>query len=185
MHEGRTANIKKVSYREDGRHHFLSLGLRVVSGLAVPLAFNGCDRTEGDEHNATPVKNFIQPTLLESKDGLLDIGLKVSYFHTELSGPDPLKQYPVSLRAYGYNTNVPDFFGPTLVVKGGDQLRIKLINNLPFNPPAAIDPLLYVNALRRFLWKKWELSPDIFNREIKFIRRDFLMWKFFPPPLPW
>jgi FtsP/CotA-like multicopper oxidase with cupredoxin domain len=69
----------------------------------------------------------------------------VSYFDTELSGLDPLKKYPVSLRAYGYSTKRPDFFGPTLVVKGGDRLRIKLINNLPFNPPAApIDPLLYM-----------------------------------------
>ncbi len=136
--------MKKIKASEEGRRQFLSLGLRVVSGLAVPLAFNGCDRTEGDEHNATPVQTFIQPTLLESKDGLLDIELTVSYFDTELAGFDVLKLYPVSLRAYGYNTNGPDFFGPTLVVKGGDQLRIKLINNLPFNPPAPIDPLLYM-----------------------------------------
>ena len=134
--------MKKVSIPEGDRRQFLSLGLRVVSGLAVPLALNGCDRTEGDEHNENPVQTFIQPTLLESKDGLLDIELKVSYFATELAGLDPLKKYPVSLRAYGYNG--PDLFGPTLVVKGGDQLRIKLINNLPFNPPAAIDPLLYM-----------------------------------------
>ena len=136
--------MKKISAPEDSRRHFLSLGLRVVSGLAVPLAFNGCGKTEGDEHNGTPVQTFIQPTLLESKDGLLDIELTVSYFDTELSGLDPLKKYPVSLRAYGYSTKRPDFSGPTLVVKGGDQLRIKLINNLPFNPPAAIDPLLYM-----------------------------------------
>ena len=82
--------MTKIRAPEDSRRHFLSLGLRVVSGLAVPLAFNGCNRTEGDEHNGTPVQTFIQPTLLESKDGLLDIELKVSYFDTELSGLDPL-----------------------------------------------------------------------------------------------
>lgn len=102
--------MKKVSIPEGDRRQFLSLGLRVVSGLAVPLAFNGCDRTEGDEHNENPVQTFIQPTLLESKDGLLDIELKVSYFNTELAGLDPLKKYPVSLRAYGYDG--PDLFAP-------------------------------------------------------------------------
>ena len=136
--------MTKISTPEDSRRHFLSLGLRVVSGLAVPLAFSGCDRTERGEINTAFAQTFIQPTVLESKDGLLDIELTVSYFEIELSGSDPLKTYPLSLRAYGYNTKGPDFFGPTLALKGGDQLRIKLINNLPFNPPAAIDPFLYM-----------------------------------------
>jgi FtsP/CotA-like multicopper oxidase with cupredoxin domain len=83
--------------------------------------------------------------MLESKGGLLDIDLTVSYFDTKIAGFEPSRKYPVSLRAYGYGTKVPDLFGPTLVVRGGDQLRIKLINKLPFNPPAAPNDLfLYI-----------------------------------------
>ena len=130
---------------EDSRRQFLGLGLRVVSGLAVSVAFNACDRNDEADHGDIPTQTFVQPTMLESKDGLLDIDLTASYLDTKLSGFDPSKKHAVSLRAYGYNTKGPEVFGPTLVVKGGDQLRIKLTNNLPFNPPAAPnDPLLYM-----------------------------------------
>jgi FtsP/CotA-like multicopper oxidase with cupredoxin domain len=87
------------------------------------------------------VQTFVQPTLLESKEGLLDINLTVSYINTRLSGLNPLQKHPVFLRAYGYGTKTSDLFGPTLVVRGGDQLRIKLINKLPFNQPAAPNDL--------------------------------------------
>lgn len=137
--------MKKFSNLEDNRRHFLRLGLKVVSGLAGSFALSGCDRSDGDEHGVTPIQTFVQPAMLESKEGLLDINLTVSYINTKISGFNPLQKHPVSLRAYGYGTKGPDLFGPTLVVRGGDQLRIKLINKLPFNPPAAPnDPFLYM-----------------------------------------
>jgi len=76
---------------------------------------------------------------------VLDVTLTVSYWNSQLSGANPDKKYPVSLRAYGYNTNQPNYVGPTLIIKGGDKLRIRLVNQLPLNPPAAPnDPLLYM-----------------------------------------
>jgi FtsP/CotA-like multicopper oxidase with cupredoxin domain len=77
---------------------------------------------------------------------LLDVTLIASYFDTKLAGDDQSKKYPVSLRAYGHDNQGPSYSGPTLVVKGGDQLRIKLVNNLPVNPPfmALRDPTNYM-----------------------------------------
>lgn len=157
--------MTKFSNANDDRRHFLSLGLKVVSGLAGSLALNGCDRPKGDEHGATPVQTFVQPTMLESKEGLLDIDLTVSYFDTKISGFDPLRKHPVSLRAYGYGTKGPNLFGPTLVVRGGDQLRIKLINKLPFNPPAAPnDPFLYMRPnTTNFHTHGLHVYPGIYN----------------------
>ena len=131
------------------RRDFLRMGVSVTSGIVLPSVFTACTK-EGDEEgngrSAHPQQTFVQPTMLEAKDGILDVTLTASYFDTKLAGVDPSKQYPVSLRAYGFDTQGPSFSGPTLMVKGGDQLRIKLVNNLPVNPPflAFRDPTNYM-----------------------------------------
>ncbi len=127
------------------RRHFLRLSASLASGVAVPASFTACSREEGVSAT-TPKQTFVQPTMLEAKNGLLDVTLTASYFDTKLAGDDPTKQYPVSLRAYGYDNQGPSYSGPTLVMRGGDQLRIKLVNNLPVNPPfmALRDPTNYM-----------------------------------------
>ena len=127
------------------RRHFLRLSATLASGIAVPASFTACSREE-EVTPATPKQTFVQPTMLEAKNGLLDVTLTASYFDTKLAGDDPRKPYPVSLRAYGYDDQGPSYSGPTLIVKGGDQLRIKLVNNLPVNPPfmALRDPTNYM-----------------------------------------
>ena len=123
---------------ENQRREFLRLGIGVASGIVLPIGFGGCGKED-------PRQTFVQPAILASENGLLDVTLTVSYWNTQLSGADSANKYPVSLRAYGYGTNQPSYAGPTLVLKGGDKLRIRLINQLPFNPPAAPnDPLLYM-----------------------------------------
>ncbi len=123
---------------ENQRREFLRLGIGVASGIVLPAGFVGCSKDDSRQ-------TFLQPAMLASENGVLDIALNVSYWNTQLSGADPTKKYPVSLRAYGYNNNQPSYAGPTLVIKGGDKLRIRLINQLPLNPPAAPnDPLLYM-----------------------------------------
>ncbi|MBT8594767.1 multicopper oxidase domain-containing protein [Polynucleobacter paneuropaeus] len=118
------------------RRHFLRLSATLASGVVVPASFTACSREEGVSL-ATPKQTFVQPTMLEAKNGLLDVTLTASYFDRKLAGDDPSKKYPVSLRAYGYDNQGPSYSGPTLVVRGGDQLRVKLVNNLPVNPPFA------------------------------------------------
>ena len=127
------------------RRHFLRLSATLASGVVVPASFTACSREEGTTL-ATPKQTFVQPSMLEAKNGLLDVTLTASYFDTKLAGDDPSKKYPVSLRAYGYDNQDPSYSGPTLVVRGGDQLRIKLVNNLPVNPPFAAfrDPTNYM-----------------------------------------
>ncbi|CAM3727556.1 multicopper oxidase family protein [Polynucleobacter arcticus] len=127
------------------RRHFLRVSATLASGIVVPASFTACSREE-EKNGTNPQQTFVQPTILEAKGGLLDVTLTASYFDTKLAGADPGKQYPVSLRAYGYDAQGPSYSGPTLVVKGGDQLRIRLVNNLPVNPPflAFRDPTNYM-----------------------------------------
>ena len=126
------------------RRHFLRMSATLASGIVLPASFTGCSYEE--EKNGDKQSTFIQPTMLEAKNGILDVTLTASYFDAKLAGVEPTKQYPVSLRAYGFDTQGPSYSGPTLVVKGGDQLRIKLVNNLPVNPPflAFRDPTNYM-----------------------------------------
>ncbi len=127
------------------RRHFLRMSATLASGIVLPAGFAACSR-EDEKNKNHPQQTFVQPTMLEAKDGLLDVTLIASYFDAKLAGADPQKQSSVSLRAYGYESNGPSYSGPTLVVKGGDQLRIKLVNNLPVNPPflAFRDPTNYM-----------------------------------------
>ena len=131
---------------ENRRRHFLRLGVSVASGMVLPVGFNACSREEDDKITNKSLQTFAQPTMLEAKNGLLDVTLTASYLDTKLSGANPNQQFPVSLRAYGYDNQTPSYSGPTLVVRGGDQLRIKLVNNLPVNPPfvAFRDPTNYM-----------------------------------------
>jgi FtsP/CotA-like multicopper oxidase with cupredoxin domain len=117
----------------------------LASGIVLPAGFTACSR-EDEKNKANPQQTFVQPTMLEAKDGLLDITLTASYLNTKLAGENPSKPYPVSLRAYGFDAQGPSYSGPTLIVKGGDQLRIRLVNNLPVNPPfmALRDPTNYM-----------------------------------------
>ena len=127
------------------RRQFLRFGMTVASGVLLPASLKALGREDarGSSH---PLQTFVQPPMVESKNGLLDMTLTASYWNTKLSGADPKHQSPVSLRAYAYDAHGPRYSGPTLVLNGGDQLRIKLVNNLPFNPPvlAFRDPTNYM-----------------------------------------
>jgi FtsP/CotA-like multicopper oxidase with cupredoxin domain len=130
---------------ENTRRQFLRYGLSIASGVIVPLGVTACEQSEGD-HNKLPLQTFVQPPLLEAKNGLLDVTLTVSYFDTQLSGSNPRVRHPVSLRAYGYDSQRAGYCGPTFVVRGGDELRVRLLNQLPENPPfqAFRDPTNYI-----------------------------------------
>ena len=99
------------------RRHFLRMSATLASGVVLPASFTACSRD--DEKNASnPLQTFVQPKMLDAKNGLLDITLTASYFDTKLAGVDSRNHYPVSLRAYGFDAQGPSYSGPTLVVKG-------------------------------------------------------------------
>jgi hypothetical protein len=83
-----------------------------------------CEQNERERLKA-PVQTFLQPPMLEAKNGVLDVTLTISYFDTLISGAQPKDRHPVSLRAYGYDAQRAGYAGPSLVVRGGDTLRIR------------------------------------------------------------
>ena len=132
--------------QDNARRQFLRYGLSIASGIVVPLGLTACEQSEGERQKKNPPQTFVQPPLLEAKNGLLDVTLTVSYFDTKLAGSNPTVRHPVSLRAYGYDSQGAGYCGPTFVVRGGDELRIRLLNQLPENPPfqAFRDPTNYI-----------------------------------------
>ena len=115
------------------RRDFLQLGVSLTAGIAVPPLLSACGN--GSSNASVPQQTFVQPQLLQSQNGLLDVSLTVSYLDTVVSGSDPTQSQRVHLRSYGLTNGQPVVTAPTLSVNAGDRLRIKLINNLPENPP--------------------------------------------------
>ena len=116
------------------RRDFLRLGITVSSGIVLPPLLSACGGGGGDSP-VRPEQTFVQPTVLQSVGGLLDVTLTVRYLDTTLPGADPAAAgQKVSLRAYGIGDGRPTITGPTLSVNAGDRLRIRLVNRLPANP---------------------------------------------------
>ena len=131
---------------EPARRQFLRVSAAMASTTLIPPGLGGC--SEGPpEKSGKPQETFVQPMVLEARDGLLDLTLRASYFETRLAGSIAGKSQAVSLRAYACNEHGPGVSGPTLVVTGGDQLRIRVVNNLPVNPPLRWfrDPTNYIS----------------------------------------
>jgi len=106
------------------RRDFLRLSWTLAAGVALPPALQGC---LGSDDNTTPIptETFVEPQILSSVNGKLDITLKLAYLKTTLNGKS------VMLRnMYG---TIP---APTLRVNAGDTLRILLVNQLPANSPS-------------------------------------------------
>jgi FtsP/CotA-like multicopper oxidase with cupredoxin domain len=103
------------------RRDFLRLSWGVAAGIVVPAGIAGCN---GDDAEALPEQTFVDPLEFRSVRGRLDVTLHLAYLKTTLDGKS------VMLRnMYG---SIP---APTLRVRVGDTLRIKVVNLLPPNPP--------------------------------------------------
>jgi FtsP/CotA-like multicopper oxidase with cupredoxin domain len=106
------------------RRDFLRLGWTLGAGLVVPPGLSGClDRSS---RAPWPDETFVEPATLTSVNGELDVSLVLAYIETTLNGK------PVKLRSM-FNS-IP---APTLRVDVGDRLRIRLVNQLPPNPPSS------------------------------------------------
>lgn len=125
------------------RRAFLSVGATLGAGLLLP-ELTGCGEGEVD---GDPVANdeLFTPASVRSKDGVLDIELTIT--ETEVT----VGQYTFMTRAYTglkvhrgeasfgdatYTGTVP---GPSIELRPGDQLKLKLINRLP-DDGSAVDP---------------------------------------------
>ena len=107
-----------------GRREFLRVGWTLGAGLVVPAGLHGCGQEVG--RSSLPDETFVEPATLASVNGELEVTLALAYVQTTLNGK------MIKLRSM--NNSIP---APTLRVNAGDRLRIKVINQLPANPPSS------------------------------------------------
>jgi FtsP/CotA-like multicopper oxidase with cupredoxin domain len=108
-----------------------------LAGFAIAQNHGGGETTDMQGHTGRGVprapydKNaaLIEPEVRRSANGELRTNLRVGYTYKDIGG------YRLSLRSY--EGTIP---GPTLRVKPGDVLRMRLTNALPPNPdPTPVD----------------------------------------------
>lgn len=109
------------------RRDFLQLSWTLGAGLAVPPVLYGCGSGGGGSSPApVPAETFVQPQVLASANGRLDVTLNLAYLRTTLDNK------AVNLRSmFG---SIP---APTLRVNVGDTLRVLVNNQLPPNKASA------------------------------------------------
>ncbi len=127
--------MKLHKQKSINRRDFLQLGVTVATGITLPQLLTACgDGVDNSINVKGLTQTFVQPQVLRSVNGLLDVALTVSYLNTAIGTSDPAVTQNVSLRAYGISGKQAVISGPTLVVRPGDRLRINLNNALPPNP---------------------------------------------------
>lgn len=120
--------MSETLHEATSRREFLKLGVSITAGVVVPPVLTACGGGGGDA--AGPKETFVEPLNIQSANGVLDVTLVLSYLTTTLFNPATGKNQTVTLRnMFG---SIP---APTLRVRVGDLLRIKVFNNLPPNPP--------------------------------------------------
>jgi FtsP/CotA-like multicopper oxidase with cupredoxin domain len=107
------------------RREFLKLGVTVTAGAIVPPMLAACG---GGDSYVLPKETFVEPLNIQSVNGVLDVTLVLSYLTTTLPDATGKKQTVTLRNMYG---TIP---APTLRMRVGDLLRIKVFNNLPANP---------------------------------------------------
>ncbi|MFE0510709.1 multicopper oxidase family protein [Streptomyces sp. NPDC058964] len=95
-----------------------ALGLIGLGTASVAVGATGWATGLGAPSRDTSGRDLAQPRVLASRDGVLDVSLTAAP-GVRLAGRDTL--------AWGYNGTCP---GPTLRVRRGDLLRVRLINHI-------------------------------------------------------
>lgn len=119
------------------RRDFLNVSWKLSAGVVLPAALASCGGGNNAPDAAATSETFVEPLRLVAQDGLLDYTLRMVYADLNLRGQ------PVRLRTY--NAMVP---APTLQVRAGETLRIRVVNDLPPNPQSAepAEHLRYMNS---------------------------------------
>ncbi|MFZ0245734.1 multicopper oxidase family protein [Candidatus Binatus sp.] len=123
-----------------------ALVVLVIVGAAVALSrtMMGCGSGESSSAQTTEPSSFPQPQVLRSSHGVLSLTLRAKLATNKILGP-AAPAMAAGATSDASNTMVvgtitgPTYdgklTGPTLIVDPGDTLKIKLINDLPNNPP--------------------------------------------------
>ncbi|TKC96376.1 multicopper oxidase family protein [Polyangium fumosum] len=126
------------------RRAFLSLGAAISAGLLLPDTTGCSSDDKPPTPQPTPSRELFNPATVRAKDGLLDIEMTIT--ETEVT----VGTYTFMTRAYTglkvnageasfegtYTGTIP---GPSIELRPGDQLKLKLINGLP-DDDSAVDP---------------------------------------------
>lgn len=118
------------------RRDFLNVSWKMGVGAMVPPILLACGGGAGDGLPATS-ETFVEPPRLRARGGVLDYTLRMAYADLKINGKN------AHLRSY--NGMVP---APTLQLRAGETLRVKVVNDLPPNPDSAepAEHLRYMNS---------------------------------------
>ena len=113
--------MSEILSDEVSRRDFLQLGVTIAAGVIVPPVLTACGGGGDSSDTYTgPKETFVNPLDIKSVNGVLDVTIIVSY---------------VTMPFQGTIVTLRNMFGtipaPTLRVRVGDKLRIKIINKLP------------------------------------------------------
>ena len=118
----------------------------VVGAVALSRTMTGCGGGASPSQTTT-ASSFPQPQVLRSSHGVLSLTLRAKVATNNILGPAAVPTMVPGAIADASNTVVvgtitgPTYdgklTGPTLILDPGDTLKIKLINDLPANPPVS------------------------------------------------
>lgn len=104
------------------RRAVLALGAAGAGSIAlgaIGLHAQGWPPFGGERRNDVRGAAWTEPSVIESRDGLLELELRAAVADVTIAG--------VTARMLTYNGSVP---GPTLHLRPGDRMRVRLINDL-------------------------------------------------------
>jgi FtsP/CotA-like multicopper oxidase with cupredoxin domain len=118
------------------RRDFLNVSWKLGVGAMVPPILLACGGGDADGVAATS-ETFVEPPRLRARAGVLDYTLRMAYADLKINGK--------SAHLRSYNGMVP---APTLQLRAGETLRVKVVNDLPPNPDSAepAEHLRYMNS---------------------------------------
>jgi FtsP/CotA-like multicopper oxidase with cupredoxin domain len=117
----------------------------VLGTAAISRTMMGCGSSGGSSTETTSGSAFPQPQVLRSSNGVLSLTLRAKLATIKIFGPAAAPTTGAGATSEGskmvevatitgptYDGKIP---APTLILDPGDTLKIKLINDLPPNPP--------------------------------------------------
>lgn len=117
----------------------------VGATVALSRTMTGCGGGGSSSSQTTTASSFPQPQVLRSSHGVLSLTLRAQVATNEILGPAAAPTTVGGAISAASKTTVvgtitgPTYdgklTGPTLILDPGDTLKIKLINDLPPNPP--------------------------------------------------
>ncbi len=127
-----------MEHLENPRRDFLRW-MAVAAGGSVLTQFSGCGGGSSSSSTGGSSNAYVEPVTIRSTNRLLTMDLIAEYSAQPIAvgAVNNSGSYP-SLKT-NINTNLRRYSGsfpaPTLRVRAGDTIRIRLINRLPPNPP--------------------------------------------------